>query len=68
MEKINKAKIKKAIDVADEFIAICDEKGVIDTGANVLSCVNRNASAYRDMLELDYVQELGSMRDLYMAM
>lgn len=74
-KKINKEKVRKAIEVTEEWIKRAEAKGVKDTfddkngnrGATILWCEKRNLKLYKKMLNLTYFKELGSLKELYKA-
>ena len=74
LRKINKEKVLKALQSSEKWIKEAEERGAKDTfkmgndtGFGVLWCEKRNAREYKRMLGLDYVKELGEMRELYNA-
>ncbi len=74
MRKINKEKVKKALIASEIWIQEAERKGAKETfemgndvGFTILWCEKRNVRAYKEMLELDFVFELGELKELYQA-
>lgn len=67
LRKINKDRVLKALESSEKWVKEAEERGAKSTGSNVLSCEKRNVSSYKEMLSLDYIKELGYLRDLYQA-
>ena len=66
--KINKDKVNKALKCSEEWVNQAKEKGVENTGSNVMFCEERNISVYRDILSKDYILEMDSFeKELYRA-
>jgi len=74
--KINKIKIKKAIEATEKFITEAEAKGVKeifkmgnDVGFTILWCEKRNLSSYKEMINLTYLYELKNygLYELYQA-
>jgi len=74
--KINKIKIKKAIESTEKFITEAEAKGVKeifkmgnDVGFTILWCEKRNLSSYKEIINLTYLYELKNygLYELYQA-
>ena len=74
LRKINKDKIKRALESSKKWVKEAEERGAKETfkmgndvGFSILWCEKRNISSYKEMLDLDYIKELGELKELYMA-
>lgn len=75
LRKINKDKVNKALESTEKFISESEARGAKDTfdngngstGFTILWCEKRNAKLYKEMLNLNYIRELGELRELYQA-
>ena len=74
--KINKTKIKTAIEATEGWIKLAEERGAKDTfenkggsfGFTILWCEKRNLQEYKEMLNYNDTKELDeSLLELYKA-
>ena len=74
LRKINKDKVKKALASSEKWVKEAEARGAKETfkmgndiGFSILWCEKRNIRSYKEMLNLDYIKELGELRELYQA-
>ena len=74
LRKINKDKVKRALASSEKWVKEAEARGAKETfkmgndiGFSVLWCEKRNIRSYKEMLNLDYIKELGELRELYQA-
>jgi len=70
MRRINKEKVIKALNASEEWIKEAEARGAKETfkmgndvGFTVLWCEKRNVREYKEILSLDYIKELGELKE-----